>query len=276
MRPMLSYFGGKRTIADWIISNFPVDIHKLNYVEPCFGGGAIFFAKRPTRHEIISDLDDRLYNFYKVAQAEPVRLLKTLKRVICFEQEFQRATRVMKGVEEARDDLDRAVCVWIVISYGFTASVDCKTLRVGIDGGRPSMGASKRFLVRHHYPLLLDRIKNTTILNRPLMKMVDQFDRFNSFFYIDPPYPEVSQCYKHKFTPDDFKDLVERLKGLTGLFMLSFYRMDWMEFPSDWVLKSRRTTSTIGGHHAIAKSGCERTEWIAMNYSPQNDQLKFL
>ena len=41
----LSYFGGKKRLAPEIVNLFPHDYEHLHYVEPFFGGGAVFFKK---------------------------------------------------------------------------------------------------------------------------------------------------------------------------------------------------------------------------------------
>src|SRR5262245_12200255 len=42
--PPLKWYGGKSYIADWILEKMPPH---LNYVEPYFGGGQVFFARDP-------------------------------------------------------------------------------------------------------------------------------------------------------------------------------------------------------------------------------------
>jgi site-specific DNA-adenine methylase len=54
MRTPITYYGGKQRIAPEIISMMPA--HKI-YVEPFFGGGAVFFRKRKAGIEVINDMD---------------------------------------------------------------------------------------------------------------------------------------------------------------------------------------------------------------------------
>ena len=225
------------------------------------------------KNEIISDLDDWLYNFYKVAQAEPVRLLKRLKRTICFEQEFKRASRVVRGKEEARDDIDKAVCLWMNLSWAFNLSAGGCSLRVHLDPTRESISGLKQKRMAH-YPLLLKRLKKTVILNRNVLKMLEQFDSSESFFYIDPPYVDTSQSYACKFTREDWDKMIDKLKSLKGLFMLSHYSDESMTFPTEWVIKKLRTKCAIN-HKASGKER-DREECIIMNYENKNDQLGFI
>lgn len=50
-----------------------IPVHKV-YVEPFFGGGAIFFAKEQSQAEIINDLNGEIVNFYKVVCTDFWRL----------------------------------------------------------------------------------------------------------------------------------------------------------------------------------------------------------
>lgn len=62
LRPPLTYYGGKQTLAPLIISLIPN--HRL-YAEPFTGGGAVFFMKPPSRVEVLNDTNGELMNFYR-------------------------------------------------------------------------------------------------------------------------------------------------------------------------------------------------------------------
>ena len=62
MKPIIKYRGGKtREIPNimWHIPRF-----SGRYVEPFFGGGALFFYLEP-RQSIINDINKKLMDFYK-------------------------------------------------------------------------------------------------------------------------------------------------------------------------------------------------------------------
>jgi DNA adenine methylase len=50
------------------------------YYEPFLGGGAVFFALRPSR-AVLSDLNSSLINAYRVVRDHPHELLQTIKRI---------------------------------------------------------------------------------------------------------------------------------------------------------------------------------------------------
>jgi len=67
MRTPITYYGGKQQLAPLILGLIPQ--HEV-YNEPFFGGGAIFFAKRPSKREFINDISAAMVNFYKVLKSD--------------------------------------------------------------------------------------------------------------------------------------------------------------------------------------------------------------
>ena len=61
-RTPISYYGGKQTMLPHILPLIPE--HQI-YVEPFFGGGAVFWAKQPAKAEIINDFNANVVNFTK-------------------------------------------------------------------------------------------------------------------------------------------------------------------------------------------------------------------
>lgn len=62
MKPMIKYSGGKTNEIPRIIQH--ITHFKGRYIEPFFGGGALYFHLEP-RKAIINDINTRLINFYK-------------------------------------------------------------------------------------------------------------------------------------------------------------------------------------------------------------------
>ncbi len=62
MNPVIKYRGGKSKEIPLFIHHLPKDYNR--YIEPFFGGGAVFFNLEP-EHAIINDLNSRLMTFYQ-------------------------------------------------------------------------------------------------------------------------------------------------------------------------------------------------------------------
>jgi DNA adenine methylase len=80
MKPLLKWAGGKRHIADILISSFPKDWNKQTYFEPFIGGAALFFQLSPSS-AIISDVNKRLIGFYKHVREDLDELLNEIRDI---------------------------------------------------------------------------------------------------------------------------------------------------------------------------------------------------
>lgn len=78
MKPMIKYRGGKSKEIPNIMWHIPR--FKGRYVEPFFGGGALFFYLEP-RQSIINDINKKLIGFYKGVRNYYPRLRKELDNV---------------------------------------------------------------------------------------------------------------------------------------------------------------------------------------------------
>jgi DNA adenine methylase len=67
MNPIIKWPGGKSSEFDYISNFFPKKYDR--YVEPFFGGGAVFFKLEP-RRSVINDICSELVNLYKVLADE--------------------------------------------------------------------------------------------------------------------------------------------------------------------------------------------------------------
>src|SRR5947207_6084134 len=86
MQGPLSYVGGKNRIAQAIIGIFP---EHTTYCEPLVGGGRVFFRKKPSRVEVLNDLDGAVVNFFRVCQQHYEELLRWLRFTLVSRKWFE-------------------------------------------------------------------------------------------------------------------------------------------------------------------------------------------
>lgn len=80
-------------------------------------------------------------------------------------------------------------------------------------------------------PAFVRRLQGVTIECRPALEMIEAQDEAETLFYCDPPYlPETRSAlrtrtrgYLHEMTAADHAELLERLKGLRGMAVVSGY-----------------------------------------------------
>lgn len=78
MKPLVKYRGGKSKEIPNIIKHIPQ--FSGRYIEPFFGGGALYFYLEPEK-AVINDINEKLISFYKGVQAGYPNLRKELDEV---------------------------------------------------------------------------------------------------------------------------------------------------------------------------------------------------
>ena len=234
MKPPLSYYGGKQKLSRDIcraLYQSPNWSEKGHYIEPFFGGGAVFFAKEPQRMETINDLNDNLITFYRVvkdpAGFEKVKAL--LDGTLYSRSEFNRAGRILRGEEEADAVLKAwAVFVRLNLSYGnaWSSGFACEARKLAGGGDAHRLqGKIARFTND-----CCRRLQNVIIENRDALFVVNNRDSGSALFYLDPPYMNAVQCYgEFKAFDKDWSTLLDTLKRIKGRFLLSCYMSPLIE-----------------------------------------------
>lgn len=74
-RPILKWAGGKQQLLAILLPKTPKNFNK--YIEPFFGGGALFFALQPD-NAIISESNSELINLYRIILKDVDSLIQKL------------------------------------------------------------------------------------------------------------------------------------------------------------------------------------------------------
>lgn len=233
------------------------------YVEPFFGGGAVFFAKKPSPHEVINDTLDCAITFYRVLKTRFPELQSMIQATLHSESEYKRA----KDLLNSEDDLLKAWAFWVqtqmsfckIMSQGFGQGVKSKTQNWA------SEGKTKRDNFTDKYSKRLER---TEIFCRDALEIIKLKDTPDTFFYIDPPYVS-SDCGHYKgYTIDDFAQLLELLATIKGKFLLSSYpEQILMEYRDKhgWNFQDKIDRVSVSGKGTKGKT---KTECLTFNYPP--------
>jgi len=256
VRPLVSYYGGKQRIANKIIPYIP-DHHC--YVEPFCGGASILFAKPYiSKNEVLNDKDEGIFNLYDVAIHNREEFFEiVMDRALFHEKFFRMSDSILKNPA----DHNKVEWAWACF-YNIILSFSRR-----LQGGMGFSYTSNQSIVLKNRVLLLekilDRLKRVQIFCRDGLEIIDMFDEDGAFFYLDPPYPDACQGHYAGYSIDDLRNLVERLRGIRGKFILSNYEHPEIEIPKDWrkVEISTFVSASMGKNRKV-------TEIIYMNYQP--------
>lgn len=210
MRGPLAYIGGKRAIAKQIIAMLPKHV---TYAEPFAGGAQVFFAKEPSRVEVLNDLDGELVNFYRVAQLHYEELIRYMRFTVVSRKYFD----LLKATDvETLTDIQRAAREFYLQKTSYAGRVKGQNFRTGTIQP-PSFNPER-------IPELIEethqRLARVQLECLPYEKVLAKYDSKGTCFYVDPPYFGVKH-YKFNLDPDDFRLMAERLGNLEGSFVLS-------------------------------------------------------
>jgi len=252
----LTYFGGKASLADFIVNKMPA--HEV-YVELCGGGAAVLIAKgRAPLTEVYNDIG-WVANFFKALRDHPEDLYRKLVYSPWSREEFDTCVATWK---EEDDPVEKARKWFCVINQGFTHQESCKSWL--IPGG---VNAAEAFANKvDMLPVVAERFRKVIIENRSYDEIVEQYDAPNVLFYADPPYTEDSRTgggYEHEMTQEDHLKLIMMLSEAKGQAMISGYANPLYDIMlEDWDKATKTRRSAI--HNKNAKDVGDRTEclWI--------------
>jgi DNA adenine methylase len=249
-RPVLRWHGGKWKLAPFILQHFPK--HRI-YVEPFGGAGSMLMRKERVYAEVYNDLDDVVVNLFRVLrdEAKSLRLIEALRLTPFARAEFNEA------LEASEDDVERARHLVVRSYMGFgsnahsSSPVADKTAfktytRPGDQDAYRSTGfranSSRSGTTPAHdwanypdaLPAIVERLRGVIVEQRAAIDVMKQHDGGGTLHYVDPPYlPETRspankhdlkhRMYRHELTPEDHRELLEFLRTLEGMVVLSGY-----------------------------------------------------
>ena len=198
-KPILKWAGGKTQMLDVLIPLMPNQY--CNYIEPFFGGGALFFAIQP-QQAIISDTNPELINLYRVVSSQVEQLILELDKYYN-DQDFFYEIRALKF--ENLDNVQAAARTIFLNKTCFNG-----LYRVNKKGEfNTPFGKYKNPNINDSINLLRvsDILKNKEIIQADYFDVLEKYAKKNDFIFLDPPYFPISQYSDFKrYTKEQFSE----------------------------------------------------------------------
>lgn len=274
MKPPISYYGGKQRMTSKILPMIPE--HSI-YTESFLGGGAVFWAKEPSAHEVINDKDDNIVNFYRVLQTDFDALFTEIHSTLHSRTQHQDAKYILRGEDERSEvytyrmddpewqpsaSVQKAWAFWVQSNMSYSSKLfggfaydrsdDAKTTRAIIN---------KRERFQLHYK---ERLNRVCIECNDAIKVIESRDTPDTFHYCDPPYFNSDCGHYAGYTQDDFEHLLKTLSEIEGKFLLSSYPSDILTYYTKeygWQQKDWTTSVSVS-----CKTNKKKTEVLTFNY----------
>ena len=243
VRQAFGSYGGKKWIAHKIASYIPY--HKV-YVEPFAGGAAVLFAKDMSPREAINDRDPEIAFMYRfIRDLTPEDMASLAKREWVIRKETHERLKQMKP----KTDRDRFYKDFYLTrsSYGKQRGGSFNPANEGVQIDFTNIERAQQ------------RLKSVTVHNKDYRKVLKKYDGPETFFYIDPPYPDTFNLFDFGFKEEEF---LGALKGLKAKFIVSYplERVDSLKGYNVYKVKRRNRMKGPGGNNEWV------TEILASNF----------
>lgn len=263
LKTPITYYGGKQRLVSTILPLIP---EHTTYVEPFVGGGAIFWAKPPSKVEIINDYNRELINFYEVCKNEFIELEKMI-RISLHSRSLHTDATVMYDNPHLFTRIQRAWAVWVLSSQGFASRLDSPW---GYDIRKNTMVNklnNKRDSFTEQFSI---RLQNVQIENTDALRVIRSRDHKEAFHYCDPPYYNSDCGHYDGYSKDDFEMLLRTLEHCEGRFLLSSYPSDILK---DYTKKNKWSTQKLAQSVSVTKTTRgqkKKIEVLTANYDLAN------
>lgn len=214
-RPLLKWAGGKTQLLPELLAKAPKKFGK--YIEPFFGGGALFFALRPDGG-VVADSNPELVNLYRSVASSVEVVIERLRSCLNTEDAFY----VMRALDWTKMEPADAAARTIFLN---------RTCFNGLYRVNKSGGFNVPF-GRYKNPKILDEValrSASVLLGKSIIVQGDyktvlaQHAAPGDFVFLDPPYLPISQFAdfkrytKEQFYEEDHHELAQEVDRLQHL-----------------------------------------------------------
>ncbi len=258
----LKWQGGKFKLRKDIVKLIP---KHTCYCEVFGGAGWVLFYKdlNISKVEVYNDINSQLVNFFRVIQNKENEFLKKYKQLLISREIFEEFKTSNINI---LSDVDMAVRFFYLVHYSF----GCKMQSFLISPLR-SITNNTTNNINSTIKKAKDRLNKVIIENRSFEKVLDSYDRKETFFYLDPPYYKTAN-YKTQgsgeFKKEDHENLFKKLSNINGKFLLSINDHKFIrELYKDFYIKEISIKYSIAKGKAKSK---QSKELLIANYDIHN------
>ena len=310
---MLSYFGGKSKMSEWIYSFIPKDIN--TYAEPFSGSFWVYFDTKldythvkNIRYNDINKFTTNLFacakdykkftsiiekeleegGFLYADNSEPEKY-KEFYKSLYYDFKKNPSNTFLEDNSFSIPDYEVGMKYSFLITSAFNGCWPKSAGFSGVNNNRLKLNAFLNKLKNIKYQNKLDHI--TSFENIDFEEFINKYDAVDTFFYLDPPYEDPKDNRLNwygvkedsKFGRLSHKRLADLLKNTKAKWALSYYYYEDLEkwFPREeytWITKDFFRSSASFSENKDIKG----TELLILNYNPDtltnsnNDGIEFV
>ena len=211
-KPILKWAGGKSQLLGELLSRMPKYCGK--YIEPFFGGGALYFALQPEK-AIISDSNPELINMYRQVTESVDAVISKLKEYKNIKEAFYEVRSLDWTKLTEVDAAARTIYLNKTCFNGL--------YRVNKNGGfNTPFGRYKnpKICDEDNLKMASDVLKKANIVCGDYLDVLQEYAKSGDFIFLDPPYIPITKnsdfkrYTKEQFYEDDQRSLAAEVKRL--------------------------------------------------------------
>lgn len=234
------------------------------FIVPYGGSGTILLNREPSGLEVLNDINEHIYTFFKVMQDRPRELIQKLEDTPYHEAAFRDSFKVLENPDEHTDL--RVAHAWF-IRKGMAYNAGSESFAYSTKEIRRDRSQHvSRFRSKiSDLDDVAERLRRIQFMCRDAIDIMDRFDKDGALQYLDPPYPQwvrSGSAYEHEMGRDDHQEMLETAQGLDCMVAISTYENDlYNDELSEWTIH-RGTEKGTGA----TNDGSTRTEVLYTNY----------
>lgn len=214
-RPILKWAGGKSQLLSELLPKIPQKYGK--FIEPFFGGGALFFAAKP-KQAIISDSNPELINLYSMVASD----VEGVIRALGIHQNTEEAFYNVRAQDPAQLSPIQAAARTIYLNKTCFNGL-YRVNRKGQFNTPFGRYKNPRFLDVENLRAASALLRNATIVLGDYKAVLKDHAQTGDFIFLDPPYLPVSvyadfkRYTKEQFLEEDHLELATEVQRLHEL-----------------------------------------------------------
>lgn len=220
MKPLVKYRGGKSKELPYILKHIPE--FRGRYIEPFFGGGALYFHLEPEK-AIINDINQKLMTFYSEVKTNFKLLRKELGEIEeAYSQNRQEFEKLKKNTPDLRvNDNNEALYYQIRDMFNDLAEKKYSEAALYFFINKTAYSGMIRYNSKGEFNVPYGRyanlntslitpshsqlLANTKIYNSDYKEIFDMAKK-DDFIFLDPPYDCIFSDYGNKEHKDGFNE----------------------------------------------------------------------
>ena len=224
MKPIIKYRGGKSKEIPHLIKHIPH--FQGRYIEPFFGGGAMYFYLEP-KNAIINDINTRLMNFYREVKNNYIALRDELAQLEVVYAKNRTAFDELKKLHPEDKVLDTNEPLYYRLRDMYNGIIPSEYLDATLYYyiNKTAYSGMIRFNSKGEYNVPYGRYKNfnTSILTEAHHNLLQNTEILNGdyrevfalaqpddFVFLDPPYDCIFSDYGNVEYRDGFNEACHR------------------------------------------------------------------